>query len=431
MTIQVKDDPQQPLSIQHEQVIALLCRVLSHKTSREELIELFGGLSEVDWVAFYQTVRQQGFTSLLYRRLKELGDAVVVPESIMTMMHESVLTATTRNMLMLHEAGLILKTLRSKKLEVMPLKGLYLVENVYKDISLRSFSDLDLLVHTDDLDTVIACMQGIGYHLETYFSTQDANQDIKHVPPMRGPDGQLVEIHWSILEENEPFTINADGIWARAVPARVTGVDVLALSVEDLLLHLCVHLGYQHRLKIGLRGLYDIAEVLHHFMGQIDWQKVAEIAEQWGVERVIWLVLKLTEEMLGAEVPQDVYGWLVAEAVADKVLADAKAQLIAGEGWAVVMTPDLARLTTVRGIGAKVKVMLSRVFIPRQVLARLYNVSPRSLAIVWCYFRRFRDLVKQYGPVLKPVLQKEEAVMVGVAEEQNSKRLADWMGKAG
>jgi len=417
------------LSSNRELMINLLCRVLSHKTSREDLIELLGELSDVEWNAFHQAVQQKGFSPLLYRLLKELGDAVVVPESIMTMMHESVLTATTRNMLMLHEAGLILKALHSKKLEVIPLKGLFLVENVYKDISLRSFSDLDLLVHTDDLDSVIACMQGIGYHLETYYSTQDANKDIKHVPPMRKPDGQLVEIHWSILEENEPFTITVDGFWARAVPARVAGVDVFSLSVEDLLLHLCVHLGYQHRLKIGLRGLYDIAEVLHHFMGEVDWQKVVEIAQEWGVERVIWLVLKLAEKLLGAEVPQDVYGRLMGEAVADKVLAEARVQLLEGEGQGVVMTPDLARLATTHGVGEKLKVMLSRVFIPRQVMARLYNVSPKSPAIIGCYFRRFKELVKRYGPALKPVLSKDKAVMVGVTEEEVSKRLKEWMGK--
>jgi hypothetical protein len=75
--------------------------------------------------------------------------------------------------------------------------------------------------------------------------------------------------------------------------------------------------------------------------------------------------------------------------------------------------------------------MTSRVFIPKQTLARLYNVSPKSLKIVWCYFRRFADLVRQYGPTLKHVMRKEQAVMAGVTAEESTERLRAWMGKMG
>ena len=429
MIFQVEEDVNLSNSIPKGQMIPLLCRVLSHQTSGLALVGLLGGLTEDGWSEFLETARQQGGSGLLYGRLKDLGGKVVVPEMVMEVLHESVLTSATRSMLMLHAAGDILGALKAQGLDVIGLKGLYLVENVYRDISMRTFSDLDLLVRKNDLDTAIGCLKGLGYALETYYSSQDVNRDIKHAPPMSKPGGPYVEVHWTILEEDEPFTIDVRGLWERAVPAQVAGVDGLALGVEDLLLHLCLHLGYQHHLKIGLRGLYDVAEVLRHFRGQVDWEKATEIARQWGVERVIWLVLKLAEEMLGVEVPLDVYGRLVAGEIPENVLADARVQLLAGDGQGVAMTPDLARLATTHGVGGKLKVMLSRVFLSRQVLARLYNVSPKSPAIIGCYFRRFKDLVKQYGPSLKPVLSMDKAVMAGVAEEEVSQRLKEWMGK--
>jgi len=63
-------------------------------------------------------------------------------------------------MLMLREAGLILRKLRGLGLEVIVLKGLYLVENVYQDISLRVFGDLHLLLRKSDHWVLFQAIQG-------------------------------------------------------------------------------------------------------------------------------------------------------------------------------------------------------------------------------------------------------------------------------
>jgi len=198
-----------------------------------------------------------------------------------------------------------------------------------------------------------------------------------------------------------------------------------------------VHLLYQPlghqadpaQLRLALRGLYDIAAVLAHFQGQVDWTQLAGIARQWGVERVVWLVLKLADDLLGTQVPSWEYSELVLEPIPQDVLIEAKVQLLAGEGQVVLMTPDLAKLANTSGLISRFKLMLSRVFIPRQSLARLYNASPRSLKIVGCYFRCFTDLVRQYGSSLRHVMRQEQDVMAGVAGEESSERLRAWMGK--
>jgi len=102
-------------------------------------------------------------------------------------------------------------------------------------------SDLDILVHREDLNRTIEILLGLGYQLSRYFDIRDSNLDIKHVPPMILSDGTHVEIHWTLLEEDEPFTIAMDGVWQRSFPAQINGIDVLAEGIEDLLLHLCIH----------------------------------------------------------------------------------------------------------------------------------------------------------------------------------------------
>jgi len=426
----MKADPRQMIAADTP-MIDLVCQVL-HRQSTQQVVEhLLEPLGDTEWGLFIHTAWQQGIANLIYRRFIDLGAIEKVPERTRKLLHEGAVKAGTSTMLMLYHAGEILKNMKAKGLPVITLKGLYLAENVYSDISLRTFGDLDLMVHKGHVNEAIACLQDLGYTLVTYYNSGDVNRDIKHVPPMIKTSGPCVEIHWTILEEDEPFTIDAGGLWQRAVPARVAGVDVLALGCEDLVLHLCVHLGYQHNFKIGLMGLYDIVEVLQHFQASIDWRKLIATAREWGAERVVWLVLKLAKELLGAEAPGDVYGWLIQETVPEALLAEARVQLLVRDSQVVQMTPDLAKLASSRGLLARSKVLLSRVLIPRAALARLYNVPPRSLRIIGCYFRRARDLWQSYRGAIKQVLSQDKAAMAGVAGEKSTEHLRTWMAKTG
>jgi hypothetical protein len=98
-----------------------------------------------------------------------------------------------------------------------------------------------------------------------------------------------------------PFTLDLDGIWARTRPARVAGHDVLALSPEDLLLHLSVHAGFHHGLHVAIRRLCDVAAVLER--EEIDWARFADTARRWGAEPFAAVILRLARDLLAAPVP--------------------------------------------------------------------------------------------------------------------------------
>lgn len=368
---------------------------------------------------------------ILYERIRRPGKDLKLPVKIEEKLRRASLHAVSRNMRMLHEAGLILQSLRMAGIDVIALKGLYLVEEVYKSLSIRTFADLDLLVHKEDLQLVLTCLQAMGLQLSTYYGTQDANADLRHIPVMSRPGGSLVEVHWTILEENGPFTIDSQGLWQRAIPARIAGVDILALGVEDLLLHLCIHLTYQHQLKKGLRALYDITEVLRHFQGQVDWKVFTVTAREWGVERVICLTLMLAKELLGVEIPSQVFTQLAPHEVDPEILEEAVKQLLGGKGQTVNLTPDLAQLVTTTSAVGKFRLVMSRVFLPKQTMARLFNVSPGSLAIYGCYVKRLVILIRQYGPTIRRMVVREKAVVDGVSSEQAIVRLMGWLRHRG
>jgi hypothetical protein len=214
------------------------------------------------------------------------------------------------------------------------------------------------------------------------------------------------------------------------VEATIAGVKTRALDPEDLLLHLSLHFTYQHRLRGGLRNLYDIAEVLEQRMARMNWQKLLATAQQWGVQRVTWLTFQLLKAITRVPAPKEVMTALLPEG-ADSSAASAALEQAGSlaEAWAS-LTPDLAAFSAADFFG-KIKLLIQRVFIPPGVLAREYNINPASPLIMVYYLTRLRDLWRRYARSGWRMVAGQEAALAGADFEQQNNRLREWMKGAG
>lgn len=394
------------------------------------LAEKTSPLAPEDWRALLEEAEKRALTLTLYYRLRVAHGEALVPEWVWEHLQTVYLAATARNMVMLHHAAGILRALQERGIEVIVLKGLYLVEQVYPEIGLRTFSDLDLLVRREQLADALTLMQNQGYRLSTWYDPQAQNTDIKHLPPLEKAQYPTLELHWSILEEDEPFEIEAAGLWERAVETTIAGVKTRALDSEDFLLHLALHFTYQHRLRGGLRNLYDIAEVLEQRMARMNWQKLLATAQQWGAQRVTWLTFQLVEGVTGVTAPKEVMTALLPEGADSYAVGAALEQ--AGsldDAWAG-LTPDLAAFSAA-GFFGKIKLLIQRVFISHRVLAREYNINPASPLIMVYYLARVRDLWRRYARSGWRMVAGEEEALAGADFEQQNTRLREWMRGTG
>lgn len=406
-----------------------LVNLLSY-SSDKTLAEKCRWLTPEDWQVVLEEGEQRGLALVLYDRLCAADGEGVVPGWVMERLRQAYLAATARNMVMLHHAGAILKGLKERGIEAIVLKGLYLVEHVYPQIGLRTFSDLDLLVRKERLAETLRLMQSLGYRLSTWYDPGAQNTDIKHLPPLEKPDHPTIELHWTILEEDEPFTIDVEGLWQRAAQVNVAGVEALALDLEDLLLHLSMHFTYQHRLRAGLRNLYDIAEVLRQNADQVDWRKLAGTAREWGAQRVTWLTLRLLEKITGLEAAPGVMTSLLPDPVDPSMMTAALEQVLTKDEARVALTPDLAGLPAA-GFFTKIKLVWKRVFIPRRLLAREYNIDMHSLKLYRYYLVRLRDLWRRYARSGWRLMTGEAEALSGANAKQENARLREWMGRGG
>ncbi len=317
-----------------------------------------------------------------------------------------------------HALAKVLTVLRNDDIPVIVLKGAHLAEVVYGNTALRPMSDVDLLVTKADLPRVEEKLREMGYSPSQRFWLEAECATYSHLPPFTKPGAAGIEIHWTIGPATNPFKIDVDRLWKRARPAMIAGVEVLVLSPEDLLLYLCLHASFQHGFTMGLRSLCDISETLRHHRDEMDWEQVRLYAHQWGASKCVYVTLYLTRELLEAAVSDDMLNALEPKDLDPGLLTWAKEQIFADQGNILPMPPNLARMWVANRLQDKVAAFLKSAFPSRQVMARLYSVSPFSKRIYLYYPIRLKDLLLRYGRTAWRLLRRDEKV-IALAERMD------------
>ncbi|MGB4595796.1 MAG: hypothetical protein WBI14_07815 [Anaerolineaceae bacterium] len=142
---------------------------------------------------------------------------------------------------------------------------------------------------------------------------------------------------------------------------------------------------------------------------------------------MVVLTLALVSELLGMDVPEEVFQKLLDAAIAPELFANASSQLLNRQRHEDYLTPDLVELSRKSSLFGTVKLGLSRIFLPRLVLARIYDVPPNSVHIVSCYLRRLRDLVRQYGKTLGKISVGDNSLGPALDDGKTSNELHAWM----
>ncbi len=406
----------------------LFIQLLRFELLAGDEIKQFARLSRAEWEILIGFARQHDVMSLLYARLMSSGNQVAAPQEVLEVLHQAHLRNAAANTILLSEAGEILNTLNQAGVDAIGLKGLYLIEHEYANVGLRSMSDMDILIRKVDIPEALEVLNTLGYQPSTYFRIKDDNKDIKHVPPLIKDKNLYLELHWTLLEENEPFDIDIEGLWGRAIPAKIAGVDTLALSLEDLILHLCIHLTYQHHLQLGLRGLYDIALVIQHHADKVNWKALAERAEGWRAGRVVGLTFYLFKQLFNMDFPQAETKFMSDDHIPDNIKQRALQQLLERDaGNIFTLTPDMAEFSSTKGFLAKLKLALCRVFLPKSKMARLYHVDAYSPK-VYCYYPvRLFELVRRYSKTVVRVLRRDEQIQANVEQTRSIMSLKHWL----
>jgi hypothetical protein len=404
-----------------------LCRLLIDCLKRNgptvEAARL-SGLSPEHCRAFLSLAATQRVRPLLWHRLKQKGLDKAVPAVAAEALREVSRQNTLHNLRLYGELRCLLSALESEGISLILLKGIFLAEAVYNNMGLREMNDIDVLARPGDITRISEILEGMGYVPLQPICADITLKAQHHLPRMVKNGFAAFEIHWNLTSPDEHYSIDPESLWEHAVPTHVAGCDALALSPEDLLLHLCLHTSYQHQFAFGLRPSCDIAETIACFDSTLDWQTMTEQAVRRGWQRGVYLALLLASELAGADVPTDILERLRPTDMTEAVLETARAQIFTDKSFAVSIPVPFAELLESRRLWDKIRIFRQRVFLPKAMIAAQYSIPMDSIRIYGCYLRRFVDVLRRHGHTLKKY-QQNDAPLKAVVERTS--RIGNWL----
>lgn len=379
----------------------------------------FSDIAEHAWSQLPALATTLGVAPLLERALSRAGRLARIPDAAaMRLAGERRITALD-NLRNFAEFRRVALALQARGIPVLALKGMHLAELVYRDISLRPMSDIDVLVHRSQVEAALAILLTLGYRRDAKLPS---GYDVTLTEPRQGI---VLEVHWGLAAPSEPGQLPVERIWETAVRAGIADAEALVMTPEFLLLHVCTHLAYHHLFAFDLRALCDIEEIVRT-NPSLDWEFIAEQARGNGLSRGVAAALWLARDRLGTTVPPVVVSALGGGTLDSLRLEDALAQLglHAALPKALQFSPNLLRVADAIGPSARIAILWRRLFLPRAELAALYGVPNRSPRILVYHAIRAIDLVRNYAGTARALVCDRAEL---AAASARGRRLAKWL----
>jgi Uncharacterised nucleotidyltransferase len=289
-----------------EDELVLLCaRTKVDAETSARIKAITGSADEVDWDYVYDLARRHSVIPLVYSQLSTTAAANVPPDQL-ARLKSDYQDNVARNLLLTAELCSILQIFEAAGVEAVPYKGPALAVYAYRNLALRRFVDLDILVRKADILRAKELLTARDFVCRTHWTkTQEALLlRTQHNLSLSREEGRMVvELHWEVASSLFASSLQAETFWLRLETIRLNNVAVKSLSTEDLLLSLCVH-GSKH-LWERLAWICDVAE-LAKTRTDLDWSVVLERAASSGNQRMLFLGLYLASSLLDAPLPKQV-----------------------------------------------------------------------------------------------------------------------------
>jgi hypothetical protein len=275
----------------------------------------------VDWEYLIRTAGHHGLLPLLYHQLHAICSESVPKTQLHTLktyFHANLAS----NLFLTAELLKLLKLFKNHEIPAVPFKGPVLASMVYGDLSLREFSDLDILIHREDFMKVrnLLLLEGYGSDVRLNAAQDEAlSRSLYDYHFKHAKTGVNVDIHWGFLPKEFASAVNPDRLWSSIQVVRLAGREIPTLSQEDLLLILCIH-GFKHCWE-ELRFICDLSGLIQTHP-QMEWKGLMEEAHRFGTDRILFLGLYLAKTYLDIKLPDVVW---------QKVQSDTKVRSLARE----------------------------------------------------------------------------------------------------
>jgi hypothetical protein len=233
-----------------------------------------------------------------------------LPDTIRVDLIERFRAHTMRNLELTRELLEIFSLLENAGIDALALKGPVLSQQLYGDLSLREFLDLDILVSPGDAWIVMGLLSAKG--LKPHFTLtrrqfarfQRSRYDMGLYHPAKK---LLIELHWALVSPGYTFSPGVQMAWESVESVAIAGRFIKTFSSENQLLCSCLQQAKHNWWRLG--WLMDFAGLIRQSPA-MDWQRIQNRAGSFGTARMIRVSLWLVQQLFEVTLPPSIVEWI-------------------------------------------------------------------------------------------------------------------------
>ena len=308
----------------------------------------------IDWHKVVEYALRNKVLYLIIKNLKRYGCYDFVPEYLKILIDDSVRCNIIRNNLKFSELQNLCSIMEDRGVVIVPVKGAYMIDHVYKDRSARATNDMDALILKKDIPQVNKIMRELDYTTDKY--DKETNKLVKrttaqhmlyktkmynllpYVKLISDPiDMQMIFDFSHALD----FSLDAKPVQEMIESSYLDG-KIRKLLPEHFFVHMCCHhyreASHVEWLRIGqdlnLIKFCDIREFIINELTDTQMEKAISFSKKHNVEKAVYFVLHFLniiycdgyEErwMQQLEIKNDDYVYMFGESEGQKVLTRQK-----------------------------------------------------------------------------------------------------------
>jgi hypothetical protein len=281
----------------------ILCSQVEPDSNQRGIIKNIAD-NPLNWDMVCNIAQQQRTLLLLAQTCKKL-----VPDKIPSTIMEKLKNFSFKNGIRnLYILNFVLNTIlffKKKNIAAIPFKGLITAQDLYGDIGLRFFSDIDLLVKKNKAREAWLLLNKKGFKPELNLNPQQIKKYIAiedNIGFFHAKKNITLELHWEMSGIYLPNPLSFEDIENRLTNITIEKQKIKNFSSEDLLLYLCIH-GAKHGWEY-LEQVCSISELLKK-KKELNWTLIQMLSAQWRCTNVLLLGLNLAKILFNAPVPDE------------------------------------------------------------------------------------------------------------------------------
>lgn len=360
---------------------------------------------KIEWQAALRRAETQGLGPLLRFNLARAGlpDSLSLP--VRQKLDAQVHLHAARHLACLSETRRLMQAMNKAGVTVIPLKGAALLSgDYYPQAGLRVMSDLDLLVHPDELVPAEIVAQHCGYLVKKYPDAVPGSTilppraawrlpaELNHAETRTGPGGLLLELHrraFHYVRGNHDFGFT-EMISRATLRHNSEAGDCLLPAAEDLALHLI------HHTLVDLRSTHLILRTMAdlHFIEQRNpdvREPLLRRAAEFGLIPVTQAALAMLDWLRIATLEQLNSSWQDKQVV---VLTEAALQ--ESPAALALAASVMEHYDVQQSLTGMFRSMLALTFTPGEHLSRKYNGTQATPTLLH-YPRRVVEVMRKFN----------------------------------